>query len=61
MALKVYHFQKRAFLLMVDGVNWRQHRRKRCIGKTKANKMVFSTDNLVLIKVLCQEESYDNW
>jgi len=28
-------------------------------GKTKANKMVFSTEDLVLIKVLRQEEGYD--
>jgi len=27
MVLKVYHFQKCAFLLTVHGVNWRQHRR----------------------------------
>jgi len=38
MALKVYHFQKRAFLLTVDGVNWRQHQRKCRIGKTKTTK-----------------------
>jgi len=37
MILKVYRFQKRAFLLMVHGVNWRQHRRNYCIGKTKTN------------------------
>ena len=29
-----------------------QHR----IGKTKANKLVFSTEDLVLVKVLCQEK-----
>jgi len=33
MVLKVYHFQKRAFLLMVHGVNWRQHRCNFRIGK----------------------------
>jgi len=42
------------------GVNWRQHRRNSRIGKTKTNKMVFSTENLVLIKVLHQEKGYDN-
>jgi len=35
MVLEVYRFQKRAFLLMVHGVNWRQHRRNCRIGKTK--------------------------
>jgi len=35
MVLKVYRFQKRAFLLRVHGVNWRQHRRNCRIGKTK--------------------------
>jgi len=48
MVLKVYHFQKRAFLLTVHGVNWRHHRRNCHIGKTKTNKMVFSTEDLVL-------------
>jgi len=48
MVLKVYRFQKRDFLLTVHGVNWRQHRRNCCIGKTKTSKMVFSTENLVL-------------
>jgi len=61
MVLKVYRFQKGAFLLTVHGVNWRQHRRSCRIGKTKINKMVFSTENLVLIKVLRQEKGYDNW
>jgi len=35
MVLKVYCFQKRAFLLTVHGVNWRQHWHKCRIGKTK--------------------------
>jgi len=48
MVLKVYHFQKRAFLLTVHGVNWRQHRRNCRIGKTKANKMAFRTEDFVL-------------
>jgi len=48
MVLKVYRFQKRAFLLTVLEVNWRQHRRNCRIGKTKTNKMVFSTEDLVL-------------
>jgi len=39
MVLNVYRFQKRAFLLTVHGVNWRQHRRNCRIGKTKTNKM----------------------
>jgi len=43
MVFKVYRFQKCAFLLTVHGVNWHQHRRKCRIGKTKRNKMVFST------------------
>jgi len=30
------------------------------IGKTKTNKTVFSTEDLVLVKVLRQEKSYDN-
>ena len=29
--------------------------------QTKTNKMVFSTEDLVLIKVLCQEKGYNNW
>jgi len=33
----------------------RQHRRKCHIGKTKTNKMVFSTEDLILIKVLRQK------
>jgi len=37
MVLKVYRFQKRAFLLAVHGVNWRQQRRNCRIGKTKTN------------------------
>jgi len=61
MVLKVYRFQKRAFLLTAHGVNWRQHRHNCRIGKTKTDKMVFSTEDLVLIKVLCQEKGYDNW
>jgi len=46
MVLKVYRFQKRAFLLTVHGVNWRQYQCKCRIGKTKTNKMVFSTEIL---------------
>jgi len=61
MVLEVYRFQKRAFLLMVHGVNWRQHRRNCRIGKTKTNKVVFITKDLVLLKVLRQEKGYDNW
>jgi len=60
MVLKVYRFQKRAFLLTVHGVNLRQHRRSCLIGKTKTNKMVFSTEDLVLIKGLRQEKGYDS-
>jgi len=61
MVLKVYRFQLPAFLLTVHGVNWCQWRNCR-IGKTKTNKMVFSTEDLVvLIKVLRQEKGYDNW
>ena len=55
-----FSFQKRAFLLTVYGLNRRQQRRKCCIGKTKTNKMVFSTKDLVLVKVLHQEKAYDN-
>jgi len=61
MVLKVYRFQKSAFLLTVDGANWRLHWRKCRISKTKTNKMVFSTEDLVLVKVLRQEKGYDNW
>jgi len=64
MVLKVYLFQKPAFLLTVKtvhGVNWRQPGRNCRIGKTKTNKMVFNTENLVLIKLLRQEKGYDNW
>jgi len=61
MVLKVYRFQKRAFLLAVYGVNWRQHRCNCRIGKTKTNKMVFFTQDLVLIKFFVKEEGYDNW
>jgi len=60
MVSKVYRFQKRDFLLTVHGVNWRQRRRNCHTGKTKTNKMVFSTENLVLIKVLRKEKGYDN-
>jgi len=45
MGLKVYRFQKCAFLLTVHGVNWRQHRHNCHIGKTKTNKMVFSIED----------------
>jgi len=61
MVLKVYCFQKRAFLLTVYGVNWRQHQRNCGIGKTKTNKMMFTTEDVVLIKVFRQEKGYDNW
>jgi len=61
MVLKVYRFQKRAFLLTVHGVDWRQHRRNCRIGRTKTNRMVFSTEDLVLIKVLRQEKGYNSW
>jgi len=61
MVVKVYRFQKRAFLRTVHGVNWRQHRRNCRIGKTKTNKIVFSTEDLVLIEVLRQLKGYDNW
>jgi len=37
-----------------------EHRRNCRIGKTKKNKMVFSTENLVLSVVLRQEKGYDN-
>jgi len=30
------------------------------IGKTKTNKMVFCSEDLVLIKVLRQEKGYNN-
>ena len=56
MVFKVNRFQKRAFLLTVHGVNWRQHWCKCRISKTKTNKMVFSTEDFVLVKVLCQEK-----
>jgi len=61
MVFKVNRFQKRAFLLTVHGVNWRQHWCKCRISKTKTNKMVFITEDLVLVKVLRQEKGYDNW
>jgi len=35
MVLKVYRFQKRAFLLTVHAVKWRQHRHNCRIGNTK--------------------------
>jgi len=60
MVLKAYRFQKRAFLFTVHGVNRRQHRRSCRIGKIRINKMVFSTEDLVLIKLLRQEKGYDN-
>jgi len=60
MVLKVYRFQKRAFLLTVHRVNCRQHRRNCRIGKTKTSKMVFSTEDLVLMKVLRQKKGYGN-
>jgi len=58
---KVCRFQKCAFLLTVHGVNWSQHRRNCHFGITKTNKIVFSTENLVLITFLHQEKGYDNW
>jgi len=60
MVLKVYRCQKCAFLLTVNRVNWRQYRCSCRIGKTKTNKMVFSTEDLVLVKVLRQEKGHDN-
>jgi len=48
MVLKVYHFQQHAFLLAVHGVNWRQLRCNCRIGKTKTNKMVFSSEDRFL-------------
>jgi len=56
MVLKVYRFQKRAFLLTVHGVNWRQHRRICRIGKTKTNKMVFSIEDLAQLKFFVKKE-----
>jgi len=39
MVLQVYRFQKRAFLLTVHGVNWRQHRRNcHILAKQKQTK-----------------------
>jgi len=38
MVLKVYSFQKRAFLFTVHGVTWHQHRHNCRIGKTKTTK-----------------------
>jgi len=60
MVLRVYHFQKRAFLLTtmklpdvsIDAIV--------ALAKQKQIKMVFSTEDLVLIKVLRQEKCYDN-
>jgi len=46
MVLKVYCFQKRAFLLPVHWVNWRQYRRNCGIDKTKTNQIVFSIEYL---------------
>jgi len=37
MVLKVYRFQKGAFLLTVHGFNWRHHRRNCRIGKKRTN------------------------
>jgi len=62
MVLNVYRFQKRAFVLIrsmelmsvsTQLSHWQ--------NKTKTNKMVLSTEDLVLIKVLRQEKGYDNW
>jgi len=39
MVLNVYRFQKRAFLLTVHGVNWRQHQRNCHIGKTNTKQI----------------------
>jgi len=38
-----------------------EHWRKCHISKTKTNKMVFNTEDLVLVKVLRQEKGYHNW
>jgi len=59
MVLKVYRFQKCAFLLTVHGFNWRQLRRNCRINKMKTNRMVLSTDStedLVLIKIVRHEK-----
>jgi len=51
--LKVYRFPKRAFLLALASTqlsHW----------QNKTNKIVSSTADLVLIKVLRQEQGYDN-
>jgi len=59
MVLKVYRFQKRAFLLSVMELT--DVSIDTIVALTKqTNKMVFSTKDLVLIKVLCQETGYDN-
>ena len=59
MVLKVYRFHKRAFLLTVHGVNVSIDANV-ALAKQKTNKTVFSTEDLVLIKVLRREKGYDN-
>ena len=59
MVLKVYRFHKRAFLLTVHGVNVSIDANV-ALAKQKQTKLVFSTEDLVLIKVLCQVKGYDN-
>jgi len=46
MVLKVYRFQKCAFLLTVHGVNWRQHRRNVALAKQKQKKWCLKSNGL---------------
>ena len=61
MVLKVYRFHMHAFLLTY-GMELTDFSINAIVtlAKQKTNKMVFSTEDLVLIEVLRQEKGYDN-
>jgi len=56
----IFNKWSQKFTVSNSVISYVHHRRNCRIGKTKTNKMVFSTENLVLIKVLRQEKGYDN-
>ena len=60
MVFKVYRFEKLLFYLRSMELTYVSIDANCHIGKTKTNKMVFSTEDLVLVKVLRQEKGYDN-
>jgi len=57
MVLKVYRFQKHAFLLTVHGVNWRQHWHNFCIGKTRKTKLCSVPKILFWLKFFVEKKA----